>query len=143
MRIRLGYPGPDDEIAILDSQQYVHPLTQIEQVVDVEELTAAQEKLKDVYRDWRGGDARDLVRLARTRCACAARLGEERDGTERSSAALDLQSLNQAHHQALQPCLIAPEDPRQRGRSTAQWDPRPPRQLRRVGSHPAGDEHTR
>jgi len=51
MRIRLGYPNPDDEIAILDSQQYVHPLTQIEQVVGVEELTAAQEGLKDVYVD--------------------------------------------------------------------------------------------
>jgi len=51
MRIRLGYPGLDDEIAILDSQQYVHPLTQIERVVDVEALTAAQERLKDVYVD--------------------------------------------------------------------------------------------
>jgi len=51
MRIRLGYPEPSDEIAILDSQQYVHPLTQIEQVVDVESLTSAQEKLKDVYVD--------------------------------------------------------------------------------------------
>jgi MoxR-like ATPase len=51
MRIRLGYPGPEDEIAILDSQQYVHPLSKIEQVVDVEELTSAQEKLKDVYVD--------------------------------------------------------------------------------------------
>jgi len=51
MRIRLGYPGLDDEIAILDSQQYVHPLTQIEQVVDIEELSSAQEMLKDVYVD--------------------------------------------------------------------------------------------
>jgi MoxR-like ATPase len=51
MRIRLGYPGLSDEIAILDSQQHVHPLTQIEQVMGVKELTAAQEKLKDVYVD--------------------------------------------------------------------------------------------
>ncbi len=51
VRIRLGYPGLDDEIAILDSQQYVHPLTQIEQVIDAEALTTAQEKLKDVYVD--------------------------------------------------------------------------------------------
>jgi MoxR-like ATPase len=51
MRIRLGYPDLDDEIAILDSQQYVHPLTKIEQVVDVEALATAQEKLKDVYID--------------------------------------------------------------------------------------------
>lgn len=51
MRIRLGYPSLDDEITILDSQQYVHPLTQIGQVVGVEALGAAQEKLKDVYID--------------------------------------------------------------------------------------------
>jgi len=51
MRIRLGYPDHGDEIAILDSQQYVHPLTKIGQVVGVEELTTVQEKLKDVYVD--------------------------------------------------------------------------------------------
>ena len=51
IRIRLGYPDQHDEVAILDSQQYTHPLTQIEQVVDVEALKMAQEKLKDVYVD--------------------------------------------------------------------------------------------
>jgi MoxR-like ATPase len=51
MRIRLGYPDLKDEIDILDSQQYVHPLTQIGQVVGAEALTTAQEKLKDVYVD--------------------------------------------------------------------------------------------
>ena len=51
MCIRLGYPDPADEIAILDAQQHVHPLTQIEQVVGAEELVAAQEELKDVYVD--------------------------------------------------------------------------------------------
>jgi MoxR-like ATPase len=51
MRIRLGYPELNDEIAILESQQYVHPLTTIGQVVDVERLTAAQASLRDVYVD--------------------------------------------------------------------------------------------
>ncbi|MCP4544568.1 MAG: MoxR family ATPase [Chloroflexi bacterium] len=51
MRVQLGYPDPNDEVAILDSQQYAHPLTEIEQVVDVESLTTAQEKIKDVYVD--------------------------------------------------------------------------------------------
>ena len=51
MRIRLGYPEPADEIAILDSQQYAHPLASVAQVVSAEELSAAQEKLKDVYVD--------------------------------------------------------------------------------------------
>lgn len=51
MRIRLGYPEPEAEIAILESQRYVHPVTQVEQVVPVEDLLVAQETLKDVYLD--------------------------------------------------------------------------------------------
>jgi MoxR-like ATPase len=51
MRIRLGYPRPEAEIAILESQRYTHPVTQVEQVVPVAALLAAQEALKDVYLD--------------------------------------------------------------------------------------------
>lgn len=51
MRIRLGYPSSEAEIAILESQRYVHPVTQIEQVLPVVDLLAAQEALKDVYVD--------------------------------------------------------------------------------------------
>jgi MoxR-like ATPase len=51
MRIQLGYPKPEAEIAILESQRYTHPVTQIEQVVPVADLLAAQEALKDVYVD--------------------------------------------------------------------------------------------
>ncbi len=51
MRIRLGYPSPEAEIDILESQRYVHPVTQIEQVLPVAELLSAQEALKDVYLD--------------------------------------------------------------------------------------------
>jgi len=51
LRIRLGYPAPADETAMLDAQQYEHPVTQIEQVVSVEELLQAQEQIKNVYLD--------------------------------------------------------------------------------------------
>ncbi len=51
LRIRLGYPGPDEEVAVLESQQYAHPVTQIEQVVSVEELVEVQETIKQVYID--------------------------------------------------------------------------------------------
>jgi MoxR-like ATPase len=51
LRINLGYPQEDQEIAILDSQQYQHPITQIGQVVEEEELLAVQEALKEVYVD--------------------------------------------------------------------------------------------
>ena len=51
MRIRLGYPRPEAEIAILDSQRYTHPVTEVQQVVPVAALLAAQKALKDVYLD--------------------------------------------------------------------------------------------
>lgn len=51
MRIRLGYPSSEAEIAILESQRYIHPVTQVEQVMPLAELLSAQEALKDVYLD--------------------------------------------------------------------------------------------
>jgi len=51
LRISLGYPEKDDEIRVLDSQQYQHPVDQIGQVVSVEELIETQERIKDVYVD--------------------------------------------------------------------------------------------
>jgi MoxR-like ATPase len=51
MRIRLGYPSPEDEISMLDSQQYVHPVDTLEQVIVIQELLEAQEKVKEVYVD--------------------------------------------------------------------------------------------
>jgi MoxR-like ATPase len=49
LRIRLGYPTPQEEIAMLDSQQYQHPLMGLNQVVPVEELVAAQRAVRDIY----------------------------------------------------------------------------------------------
>jgi MoxR-like ATPase len=51
MRISLGYPDTEYEITMMDSQQYVHPIEEIGQVVDVEELLEAQETVKDIYID--------------------------------------------------------------------------------------------
>jgi MoxR-like ATPase len=51
MRITLGYPAKEDEMIILDRQQYIHPIEEISQVVTVEELLQAQEEVKKVYVD--------------------------------------------------------------------------------------------
>jgi len=51
LRISLGYPSSEDEIAILDSQQYAHPIESISQVVSVQELLEAQNAVKEVYVD--------------------------------------------------------------------------------------------
>ena len=51
LRISLGHPLPQEEVEILDAQQYVHPIEKLEQVVSVEELVEAQEQVKHVYVD--------------------------------------------------------------------------------------------
>jgi MoxR-like ATPase len=49
MRIRLGYPEAEDEIRILERQQFRHPIEDLEQVASVEELLEAQEAVRSVY----------------------------------------------------------------------------------------------
>jgi MoxR-like ATPase len=49
MRINLGYPNTEDEIVMLDRQQYSHPVTRLEQVVTAEELVSAQQRIKEVH----------------------------------------------------------------------------------------------
>ncbi len=49
LRIQLGYPAVNDEIAVLSAQQHVHPLQNTYQVVTVQELLAAQQGVREVY----------------------------------------------------------------------------------------------
>jgi MoxR-like ATPase len=51
LRIRLGYPSTDDEVAILASQQFQHPIRELEQVTTIEEVQEAQEEVKSVYME--------------------------------------------------------------------------------------------
>jgi MoxR-like ATPase len=51
MRLSLGYPSPEQEMAILDAQQFRHPIEQLKQVTTVEALVATQEAIKSVYAD--------------------------------------------------------------------------------------------
>lgn len=49
LRIRLGYPSRQDELAILEAQQFRHPIETLEQVVQLEELRRAQEEIRGVH----------------------------------------------------------------------------------------------
>jgi MoxR-like ATPase len=50
LRVRLGYPGlVEEEIDILERQQFRHPIEDLEQVASVSSLTEAQEAVKSVY----------------------------------------------------------------------------------------------
>jgi MoxR-like ATPase len=51
LRIRLGYPSAGDEMAMLDAQQFKHPIEEIEQVVDTSALLQAQEEIKSIHVD--------------------------------------------------------------------------------------------
>jgi MoxR-like ATPase len=51
LRIRVGYPSPADEVAVLDAQRYQHPVDTISQVIPLNELIQAQETIKEVYLD--------------------------------------------------------------------------------------------
>ncbi len=51
MRVNLGYPERADELQVLAAQQRERPIDDIQQVVTLEEVFAAQEAVKDVYVD--------------------------------------------------------------------------------------------
>ncbi len=51
LRLRLGYPRPEEEIEILDEQKVVHPLDDLEEVLTVEQLRSLQQEVKGVYVD--------------------------------------------------------------------------------------------
>ena len=52
LRLHLGYPSFDDEMAVLESQRYVHPIDDLEQVVSHAELTQLQDAVQDVQVEY-------------------------------------------------------------------------------------------
>jgi MoxR-like ATPase len=51
LRINIGYPSPAEEIAIIENQQYIHPIEQIDHVVDASDILILQETVKQIYVD--------------------------------------------------------------------------------------------
>jgi MoxR-like ATPase len=51
LRLRLGYPKAVEEIVILDEQKRRHPIEEIGQVLDLDELKMMQAAVKEVYVD--------------------------------------------------------------------------------------------
>jgi MoxR-like ATPase len=49
LRVKLGYPQAEDEVNVLERQQFRHPIDVLEQVVSAEEVTKAQDAVKEVY----------------------------------------------------------------------------------------------
>ena len=51
LKIRMGYPGPAEEMLILDEQKRQHPLDTIESVLSADELRAMQAAVREIYVD--------------------------------------------------------------------------------------------
>jgi MoxR-like ATPase len=103
LRIKLGYPDKQQEITILDQQQYVHPVEEISQVASVEELLEAQRTIKDVYLDEKVKDY--IVELVRqTRSHPEVYLGAS------SRGALAIYRLSQARAAMFGRDYVLPDD---------------------------------
>jgi len=51
MNIRLGYPKAGDEMNILDTHQYHHPLDDLAQIITAEELVQIQQQIRSIHVD--------------------------------------------------------------------------------------------
>ena len=51
MRINLGYPSPSQEIAIIDSQQFIHPIESLSAVSTPEEILTLQMEARKIHVD--------------------------------------------------------------------------------------------
>jgi len=51
LRLQLGYPSPADEIAIMERQQFRHPVEELRPVTGPEEVLQAQEATRAIYVD--------------------------------------------------------------------------------------------
>ncbi len=49
IRLTLGYPEMNEEINILERQQYQHPINELQQVAPADELLKAQEEIKSIF----------------------------------------------------------------------------------------------
>src|SRR6266571_3102882 len=51
MNIKLGYPNVSDEMNILDTHQFHHPLDDLEQIMVAEELVVIQKQIRSIHVD--------------------------------------------------------------------------------------------
>src|SRR4030042_3429561 len=51
LRINIGYPSPAEEVAIMEQQQYIHPIEQIDHGVDAADILMLQATVRQIYVD--------------------------------------------------------------------------------------------
>ncbi len=90
VRVRLEYPDAVEETAIVEGQILVHPIHTLTQVVDIEEISLAQEAMRQVFVDRLVTDY-VIALVTATRDNPAIRLGAS------PRASIGLVALAQAH----------------------------------------------
>ncbi len=48
-KVTIGYPGPKEEVSVIENQRTVHPIDSVEAVTNAEEILEVQERIKDVF----------------------------------------------------------------------------------------------
>ena len=51
IRLHLDYPSPEEEVSILERQMPVHPIDNVEQVADGDDIRLAQQAVREIYAD--------------------------------------------------------------------------------------------
>jgi MoxR-like ATPase len=51
LRINIGYPSAAEEIAIMERQQYIHPIEEIDHVVNADDILMLQAAVRQIYVD--------------------------------------------------------------------------------------------
>jgi MoxR-like ATPase len=51
LRVNIGYPSPAEEITIIERQQFVHPIEEIDHVVDAADILKLQAAVRQIYVD--------------------------------------------------------------------------------------------
>jgi MoxR-like ATPase len=51
LRVNIGYPSPAEEVAIIERQQYVHPIEEIEPVVNADDVLMLQRAVRQIFVD--------------------------------------------------------------------------------------------
>ncbi len=49
VKVTIGYPGPMEEVSVIENQQLSHPIDSVEAVTSADQILAVQEQIKDIH----------------------------------------------------------------------------------------------
>ena len=49
LKVTIGYPGPAEEVSVIDNQRTIHPIESVESVTSAEQILEVQERIREIY----------------------------------------------------------------------------------------------